>query len=82
MTPNCASTPTAVFFPRFEFGNSRRKYQQAVRRAQTICNGCPNQLPCYALAVRNHETTGIWGGINFASKHHKTPQPNTGERTA
>ena len=76
---NCAVIPKNIMFPQKEgVGGDWRAYRAAVETAKTICQGCPRQLPCYALAVENREEHGVWGGVLFTADRHRKPA-NSGE---
>src|SRR5688500_11952276 len=38
-----------------------------IRRAKSICQGCPVQAPCLDGAVERREPWGVWGGQLFAN---------------
>ena len=80
MTPpgNCATVPKNVMFPQKGMGGDWRAYAAAIETAKAICDGCPQTLRCYALAVENGEEYGVWGGVNFTARRHRKP-PNSGE---
>jgi hypothetical protein len=66
-------------FPQKEgVGGDWRAYRAAVETAKHICDGCPRQLPCYALAVENREENGVWGGVLFTADRNRKPA-NSGE---
>jgi WhiB family redox-sensing transcriptional regulator len=50
----CAQTDPDAFFP--ERGDSTRE-------AKRVCRGCPVRAECLALALRNGEQHGVWGGL-------------------
>lgn len=51
----CREHPVGMWFP--------EPYDYVSRRdATAICEACPVRLPCLALAVKNGERYGIWGG--------------------
>ncbi len=39
------------------------------RDAITMCSRCPVRIECLAYAVEAHEPAGIWGGVEFPSRH-------------
>ena len=36
-----------------------------IQEAKQVCSSCPMMLPCYAVAIRNNEMFGVWGGVDF-----------------
>lgn len=34
------------------------------RLAKAVCADCPVKQPCLQLALDNHETHGVWGGLS------------------
>lgn len=39
--------------------------EDATAAAIAVCETCPVKKQCYDAAVRNNETHGIWGGVDF-----------------
>ena len=37
-----------------------------INEAKAVCATCPMMLPCYAVAVKNGEMHGVWGGVDFS----------------
>jgi WhiB family redox-sensing transcriptional regulator len=60
----CAGMPPRFWFP--DKGDNASK-------AKRICASCPVRPRCYLEALTNHETEGIWGGVNF-SRHSRRPR--------
>ena len=59
----CRGAQREAFFP----PNSIERREDRLEReaiAKRICAGCAVLEQCLALAVRNHESHGIWGGLN------------------
>lgn len=46
-----------VFFP---LDNNRTQF--AIARARTLCDRCPERVPCLTWAM-NENVGGIWGGV-------------------
>ena len=59
----CRGAQREAFFP----PNSIERKEDRLERetvAKRICSGCCCQSECLDLALRNHESHGIWGGLN------------------
>lgn len=59
----CRGAQREAFFP----PNVIERREDRLEReavAKRICAGCAVLDECLALAVRNHEIHGIWGGLN------------------
>ena len=54
----CRTADPGLFFP--DSGD-----HDAAAKALAICAGCRERAACYAAAVANGETHGVWGGVNF-----------------
>lgn len=39
-----------------------------VVEAQSLCNTCPVQTNCHALAVASSQQWGVWAGIDYSPK--------------
>jgi hypothetical protein len=42
--------------------------KERIRRAKTICEGCPVATQCLEFAIE-HDCSGIWGGLDTAERH-------------
>jgi WhiB family redox-sensing transcriptional regulator len=51
-------------------------YQQA----RTICNTCPVRWPCLTYANQNHETEGMWGGLEPIERSGQDPRADPAHR--
>lgn len=69
----CADMPKAVFFPT---GANTTEYQNGVRAAVAVCDGCPVRQSCFDAAMGRGEVWGVWGGHDFRTT------PNTATRDA
>lgn len=59
----CRGAQREAFFPPAAVERREdRLDREAV--AKRICAGCAVLEECLALAIRNHEIHGIWGGLN------------------
>jgi hypothetical protein len=59
----CAEADPALFFP----PRNESPYARDTRVAQAlmICGVCPVRPQCYAAALANGESWGVWGGVDF-----------------
>lgn len=53
--PPCEADPELFF----------ADYPRALRKAVTLCQGCPIKTPCYEGARERREPFGVWGGVLF-----------------
>lgn len=56
----CADENPELFFPVGTTGPALRD----IAAAQHICARCPVILPCLVFALRNGQTSGVWGGTS------------------
>jgi WhiB family redox-sensing transcriptional regulator len=54
----CLLADPDLFFPISSAGPAERQ----IRRAKTICGGCPVREKCLEFALSHELTYGIWGG--------------------
>jgi WhiB family redox-sensing transcriptional regulator len=62
----CRVDRSDTFFP--ESRGGKPLSLRAELRAKAICARCPVQQQCLGAALRNNETTGIWGGLTPAER--------------
>ncbi|MFI1397947.1 WhiB family transcriptional regulator [Streptomyces sp. NPDC020681] len=62
--PACRSADPRIFFP--AHGVPLR--ESDIREAKKLCTACPVRDDCLALAIRSHESDGIWGGTTPAER--------------
>ncbi|WP_369383755.1 WhiB family transcriptional regulator [Streptomyces sp. cg36] len=60
----CRDMAPEVFFSPRRHGPSPAE----VERAKAICFTCPVQPECLSWALRNKETTGVWGGMSATER--------------
>jgi len=41
----------------------------SIAMAKEICLACPVMADCLALALMNHESAGVWGGLDTEERH-------------
>lgn len=58
--PACAGMDSRIFFPERE--NKEFSPTEAYERAREVCNVCPIKDQCLEVAIKNGETSGMWGG--------------------
>jgi len=56
----CRHADPELFFP---IGSAGRALAE-IRRAKTVCAGCPVRLPCLKFALATGQEFGIWGGYD------------------
>jgi WhiB family transcriptional regulator, redox-sensing transcriptional regulator len=54
----CLKADPDLFFPISKAGLTMRQ----IRRAKSICGGCPVRLACLRFALETRELNGVWGG--------------------
>lgn len=62
----CRVEASEAFFPESRGGKPLSLRSEL--RAKAICARCPVQRQCLDAALRNRETTGIWGGLTAAER--------------
>jgi WhiB family transcriptional regulator, redox-sensing transcriptional regulator len=67
----CREFPPETWYPNAT-GNGAR---QAIRRAISICEGCPVVKDCSDHAKKYAKGYGIWGAVNRSSRPRKGPRP-------
>lgn len=73
------TTPCAQSDPELWFSSKPREIALAV----SLCQECPIKAECYALAVKNDERNGVWGGTDFNSEYkltEKLPPETSGKK--
>jgi WhiB family redox-sensing transcriptional regulator len=59
----CKGEQADCFYPPVE-GETREQRQLREKKAKQICSSCSVRLACLNYAIEQHETYGIWGGLN------------------
>jgi len=67
----CRGPQRDVFFPPSVVERKEDRIEREVQ-AKKICAGCCVRSECLDLALRNHESHGIWGGLNEVERRAKS----------
>lgn len=66
----CAKADPDLFFP------EGKGHVEATREAKAICSGCPIVEECLAVAMKNGEKYGIWGGATTKEREYLRRRPH------
>lgn len=59
----CRGIDRALFYS-LDVSESREERAERERGAKRICAGCAVREECLTTALEQHESYGIWGGLN------------------
>lgn len=59
----CRGVDRAIFYS-LDLNESREDRLERERGAKRICAGCTVREECLQIALDQHESYGIWGGLN------------------
>lgn len=64
----CKNLPSLTFFPETR-KNANQWRSPNIDKAKRVCATCPVVKDCFKYATENHETFGVWAGVNFTHNH-------------